>query len=183
MTQSANRLRVAGILLVWTAVQWLVGNLALEVSNSAHIPVRQKIASGLRRAAFQGPHDTETAIFMTIGMLIIPVLVGTGQLGAMLAWRLIRPKVLVSGGFPRTRVLTANWIWLVYWPCWLLSVVIDQQSSFVWIGGTVKFCFLWIGGTLIIPALLALAVGFVVVRRSSLSIHGSERAQAPVAPR
>lgn len=168
MTESAKRPCVIAIMLAWTVVQWFVANLAIGTSSTAHVPLSEKVAWGLRRVGFQETRDSESAVLVTIGMLMIPVLIGAGQLGATLAWRVMRSRV--SGPFPRIRVLLANWIWLVYWPLWLLSTLVLEK---VWLVAPLSYrvslFFVWIGGALVIPPLVALAVGFFVIRRFSLT--------------
>lgn len=141
-------------LLAVIVVQWFVANIAVSLDSSAHIPQSQKVTYGFRTAVFVDILDYEAAVIVTIGMLIIPCLVAAEYLGSTLTRRTRRLKARATESFPYAQLLRATWVWLVYWPLWILLFA------------TAPSWFVVIGGACVVPPLLALAIGFRVALRS-----------------
>jgi hypothetical protein len=156
-------LGVVVVICAWTIVQWFVTNLAMATGNTAHVPLTEKVAWGIRTAMFQEELDSEAFVCAVVGMLMIPYLAGIGLLGGVTVRRWARTKGQVTESFPCTRVLMANWIWMVYWPAWLLLSL--------WGGGVSLF--MWIVTPLVIPPLLAFFVGGFIVMRHHAMIGSS----------
>ena len=151
MAVATKRQFVVVILLAWGMVQWLVIHLAFAVTTSGHSSVLQKMLWGCQTAFFINSIDNELIIPLCIGMLIIPLIVGVEYLGAAFAW--LKRPLTSANQFPHYRLLSINWKWLIYWPLWVIVLSLTQ------------FAFVFYGGALVIPLLLAFAMGYIAVRQ------------------